>query len=106
MRTLLDPSLVSILFAFFDAVNIVFERRHDFRSVPVTRKLAFTASAIDPAVELGVVDDGQENGVGHPLRFLRQQRPLVRRPTRVLVDSQGLLVQELETAHLAFLDEA
>lgn len=104
LGTLLDPSLVPVLFALLDAVDVVLEAGHDFGSVAVAGELALAAAAVDLAVELGVVDDGQEDGVGHPLGLLGQHGTLVRGSTGVLVDPQTLLVQELEAADLTLFD--
>lgn len=104
LRTLLNPAFVLVLLALLDAVDIVLQAGNDFGPVSVAGELSLTSPAVDPAVKLGVVDDGQEDGVGHPLGLLGQHGPLVRGSTGVLVDSQGLLVQELEAAHLTLFD--
>ena len=81
LRTLLNPTLFSVVFALFDAVNVVFKRRDYFSPVSITRKLALTASTINPSVKLGIIDDGQQDRVRHPLGFLGKHSPLVGRST-------------------------
>jgi len=105
LGTLLDPSLIPVVLAVLYAVDIVLEWGDNFSPIPVTGELAFAAPAVNPPVELGVVDDGQEYRVWHPLGFLSQHCSLVSGPTRVLVNPKALFVQELEAADLALFDE-
>lgn len=105
LRTLLNPPFVTIVFALLDTVNVVLKWRHDLRSISIARKLAFTSSTVNPSIKLRVIDDCQENRVRHPFWFLGQHCPLVRWSTRVLVNTQTLFVQKLETTNLTLFDE-
>ena len=104
LRALLDPPFVPVLLALLDAVDVVLEAGDYLGSVAVARELALATTAVDLSIELGVVDDRQEDGVGHPLGLLGEHRALVRRTTGVLVNPKALFVQELEATHLALLD--
>lgn len=104
LGTLLDPSLVPVLFASFDAVDIVLQAGYDFGPVPVAGELFLTSTTVDLAIKLGVVDDRQEDRIGHPFGFLGQKGAFVGRTTGILVYSQALLVQELETANITLFD--
>lgn len=106
LGALLDPAFVPVLFTLLDTVDVVLEAGHDFGAVAVAGELALAAAAVDASIELGVVDDGQEDGVWHPLGLLGQHGTLVRGSAGVLVDAQALLVQELEAADLALFDLA
>jgi hypothetical protein len=104
LGTLLNPSLVPVLFALLDAVDIVLQTGDHFCPIAVTGELSLTATTIDLPIETGVVNDGKQDRVRHPFGLFGQQCSLVRGATGVLMDSQTLLVQELEAAHLTLFD--
>jgi len=70
LRTLLNPSLLSILLTLLNAVDVVLKGRDNFGAISIARKLSLTTTAVNSAIKLGVVDNGKEDGVWHPLRFL------------------------------------
>jgi len=70
LGTLLNPSLLPILLTLLDTVDVVLKGRDDFGAISIARKLSLTTTAVNSAIKLGVVDNGKEDGVWHPLRFL------------------------------------
>lgn len=69
LRTLLNPSLLSILLTLLNTVDVVLKGRDNFGAISIARKLSFTTTAVNFSIKLGVVDNGKKDGVWHPLRF-------------------------------------